>query len=359
MVLASPDGIILLNEKGIISEVSEIGLQIFGARNKKELLGKFFGRFVSSSERKVVNKIMEKAKKTGIVQDVKITVRKTDRSNVTCEASVKLILDKDGQPIALMLIIRDITQRIKTEALQIHADRMSSLGEMASGIAHEINQPLNIISLAMDNIMAESARNGNPNNNLFKNKSEKIFENITRIRNIIDHIRDFSRSHDDHILTDFEINTSIRNAVSMISEQYKQHGIVLDLKLGSNIPEIQGNTFKFEQVILNLLSNAKDAVMEQMIRKAGSYKMKVGVSSCFRKNAITVEVTDNGTGIPEANINNVVLPFYTTKDSGKGTGLGLSICYQIIKEMEGTIEISSKPLAGTKIKIMLNIKNPR
>ena len=230
---------------------------------------------------------------------------------------------------------------------------------MASGIAHEINQPLNIISLVMDKILFESAKTKTIDIGLLKDKSDKIFENITRIRNIIDHIRAFSRSQDDYILTSFNINSSIENAASMVIEQFKHLGIELNLQLGDQIPQIFGNTYKFEQVIINMLINAKDAVIEKKSKLSEYTEMIIGIRSYLENQLIIVEITDNGIGISDDDINNVMLPFYTTKDEGKGTGLGLSICYQIIKEMDGTIDIKSKSLSGTKIKIVLDIQKKK
>jgi len=236
---------------------------------------------------------------------------------------------------------------------------MASLGEMATGIAHEINQPLNIISMVMDKILFEAAKTETISIEFLKIKSDKIFENITRIRNIIDHVRAFSRSHDDYVLTAFDINTSIENAVSMLMGQFKHLGISLKLQLEKQIPQIFGNTYKFEQVILNLLVNAKDAVIDKKAKLIEYPEMIVGIRSYLENQFLIVEVTDNGIGISNDDIHNIMLPFYTTKDSGKGTGLGLSICYQIVKEMDGTIDITSDKIEGTKIKIVLNIQKQK
>jgi PAS domain S-box-containing protein len=263
----------------------------------------------------------------------------------------------DDQYLGRVWNFRDITERRKTEAMLIHADRMASLGEMAAGIAHEINQPLNILSLVMDSILFEGTKSGTLDIGYFKDKSDKIFDNITRIRNIIDHIRAFSRSNDDYILTAFDINASIENAVSMISDQLKHDQISIGLYLENQLPQINGNTYKFEQVVINLLTNAKDALIEKKNKEKDFFEMKIGIKSYQENKAIIVEVTDNGSGIAKEEIDKVMLPFYTTKDPGKGTGLGLSICYSIIKEMNGILEISSNPVNGTTVKIILDIKN--
>lgn len=142
----------------------------------------------------------------------------------------------------------------------------------------------------------------------------------------------------------------------MMSEQLKHLGVNLNLQLSKQIPALFGNTYKFEQVIINLLVNAKDAVLEKKSKQADNSKMIIEIRSYQENQNIIVEVTDNGIGIKSDDINNILLPFYTTKDEGKGTGLGLSICYQILKEMNGTIEITSDGTNGTKIKLELEIQ---
>ena len=356
MLNASPDGIFLTDLKGIITDISEIGLELFGTDTRDDLVGKNIFRLVPSEEKNTIREILKKTMNEGIAQNIELKIRKKNHSLFLSEISATLIQDPDGTPFSFMIIMRDISQRKKMEAKQIHADRMVNLGEMASGIAHEINQPLNIISLVMDKILFESANTENIDTEFLKNKSDKIFENIIRIRNIIDHIRAFSRSHDDYVLTAFDINSSIENAASMIVEQFKHLGINLNLRLEKQIPQISGNTYKFEQIILNLLSNAKDALLEKKSKVKEYFDMIIGIRSYQEKQCIIVEVTDNGIGITAEDINNIMLPFYTTKDAGKGTGLGLSICYQIIKDMNGTLEITSDIFYGTKMKIVLDIQ---
>ncbi len=357
MLNASPDGILLIDLKGIIREVSEIGLELLGFEEKAELTGKHYSRFMPPEERNTTSEIIEKTMSEGIAQNIEVRIKRKNTDILLSEISSTLIQGTDGTPDSLMITVRDISQRKKLEKTQIHADRMASLGEMASGIAHEINQPLNTMSMVMDNILFESSREENMKNEYLKKKSNKIFENITRIRNIIDHVRAFSRNADDYIATNFDVNASIQNAVSMISEQFKHLAIDLRLLLDENKPPIVGNTFKFEQVILNLLGNAKDALQEKGKIQPEFQDQFIEVKSYHENQFFVVEVTDNGTGISEQDIEHIMLPFYTTKDTGKGTGLGLSISYQIIKEMNGSIEILDNIYHGTTFKIILMIQN--
>jgi PAS domain S-box-containing protein len=356
MLNASPDGILLINLKGIITEVSEIGFELFDADNRDDLVGKDFYQFIPPDEANTIKDIFERTVNEGLVQNAELKIRKKSQSTFQSEISSTLIQALDGEPLSFMIIIRDISQRKKIETKQIHADRMANLGEMASGIAHEINQPLNIISMVMDKLLFESDKSETVDIEFLKIKSDKIFDNITRIRNIIDHVRAFSRSDDNYLLTAFDINSSIENAISMILEQYKHLDINLNTQLNQQIPLIVGNTYKFEQVIVNLLTNAKDAVLERRRKQDDYCELKVEISTWQENHSLIVEITDNGTGIDKDDIQNIMLPFYTTKDEGKGTGLGLSICYQIIKEMNGIIEIISEKANETKIRLVLDIQ---
>lgn len=359
MLNASPDGILLIDLMGIITEVSEIGLELIGTNTRDDILGKYFHQFVPAEEKNTITDIFEKAINEGLVQNIGLKMLKINQSLFDAEASSTLIQGPDGTPLSFMIIIRDISQRKKIEAQQLHAERMASLGEMATGIAHEINQPLNIISMVMDKILFEAAKTDTIDIEFIKKKSDKIFDNITRIKNIIDHVRAFSRNHNDYVLTAFDINSSIENAISMISEQFKHLGINLNLQLNKNISQLIGNTYKFEQVIVNLLLNAKDAVIEKRSKQEEYRDMIVEIKTYLEDRFLIVEITDNGIGIDNDDVHNIMLPFYTTKDEGKGTGLGLSICYQIIKEMNGIIDIKSDRINGTKIKLILDIQKKK
>jgi PAS domain S-box-containing protein len=250
-------------------------------------------------------------------------------------------------------IVRDITDQKKMESQMIQSERLAALGEMSAGMAHEINQPLNTLSILFDNILFEAKENHSVSEEYLVSKSEKIFNNILRIKNIIDHVREFSRSQEGEIQTPFNINESILNAISMVSEQYKMAGIELIADLSGNLPMIKGNTYKFERIILNLIINSKDALLEKRNEFHEAYPMNLKITTRYDKQFICVEVEDNGIGIKGDQIDKVLQPFYTTKGTGKGTGLGLSISYGLIREMNGRIDIKSKEKKGTTITITI------
>jgi C4-dicarboxylate-specific signal transduction histidine kinase len=168
-------------------------------------------------------------------------------------------------------------------------------------------------------------------------------------------VRAFSRTHVSDLQTGFDINSSIINAISMISEQYKHLGIHLEIDLQENLPTVTGNIYKLEQVILNLFSNAKDALLEKKAKLSLSDDMTINIRSYMENHRLIIDVTDNGIGISNEDVKHIMLPFYTTKDAGKGTGLGLSISYQIIKDMNGTIEIPINQPGKTVLRIVLEL----
>ena len=252
-----------------------------------------------------------------------------------------------------MMIIRDISQRKIIENELFHAKKLISLGEMASGIAHEIYQPINNIGLMVDKMLMMASRNDWSCKKEIHATSEKIFENIIRAQTIIDNIRSFSSTDNNYISSDVNINKSIRNALLMISEQCKHRSITLDFKPEQERFPVTGNIYKFEQVMFNLVKNSMDALEEKKQLHTDPFEMKILIRTFALNDAVVVSVEDNGIGISEKNMEYIMHPFYTTKESGKGTGLGLSISYGIIKEMSGTIRINSAPMRGTTVVITL------
>ncbi|ACF44031.1 PAS domain-containing protein [Pelodictyon phaeoclathratiforme] len=353
LIAASPDSIITTDLDGIISSVSDIGLEIFGANNKADVIGMSFSNIVYSDNIKIINEIFDVTLREGLIQNKEIVLKKKNNTVYSAEISAALIQDYNGAPSSYMMIIRDISQRKIIESELFHAKRLISLGEMASGIAHEIYQPINNIGLIVDKILMDASKHNWACEKEIKIKSEKIFENILRIQTIIDNIRSFSSTDNNYISSVININKSIRNALLMVSEQCKHKSIILDFKAEEERFSVTGNIYKFEQVILNLIKNSIDALEEKKQIYNTGFEMKIFVRSFYKNNSIIVTVEDNGIGVSESNIEYIMHPFYTTKESGKGTGLGLSISYGIIKEMNGDIKIKSVPMNGTCIIITL------
>jgi PAS domain S-box-containing protein len=352
---ATREGIVIIDPNGRITEVSNITLEIFNVSGKEDLIGRRFQEFIPEEVRKQKESFSLKKIREGIPQNLELTLLKNDNSLFIGEVNISPLIKRLEEAKGFLVVVRDISERKKKDKQLIHTERMAGIGVMAAGMAHEINQPLNTISLSMDNLLI-SMNNGSQDKTYLENKTAKIFDNITRIRNIIDHLRAFSKDHDDYIQSSFNINESIRNAKSMISEQFSHAGINFVLNLDGSIPDPIGNTYKFEQVIVNLIINAKDAIEEKENTLHKDFKKVVEISSYLEDKDICVEVTDTGIGIETNDIEKVILPFYSTKKEGVGTGLGLSISFGIIRDMNGTIKIQSERMKGTTMRITIPIK---
>ena len=247
----------------------------------------------------------------------------------------------------------ELKKRQKQQQLLIQKSKLESMGELSAGIAHEINQPLGGISMGLDNILFKMSHDG-ASEEYIKNKINSLFKDIDRIRQIINHVRVFSRDQEILVSEIVDINEVIHDALSMMSRQYYNQNVHINLNLSGEKCFTVGNKYRVEQVILNLLSNAKYAVDEQQkMLNNRNYTKTISISSFNRGSEVVFEIEDNGTGIPKKNLSNIFDPFFTTKDVEHGTGLGLSISYGIIKEMKGEISVDSQVNKYTRVSVSL------
>ena len=272
------------------------------------------------------------------------------------EIKERIQAENDLKELNLNLEIRvkeELKKRQEQQRLLIQKSKLESMGELSAGIAHEINQPLGGISMGLDNILFKMSL-GDISDEYLTSKLEALFQDIDRIRQIINHVRVFSRDQQSGLLETFQLNEVIKSAVSLVNNQYSNHSIDLQLNLGKEDMLVKGNKYKIEQVLLNLLSNAKFAVEEKQKSKSSkSFTKKIRINTFTKDSVVVFEVEDNGSGIYKKDLDNIFDPFFTTKDVENGTGLGLSISYGIIKEMKGNIDVESEINRFTKMKVSL------
>ena len=246
----------------------------------------------------------------------------------------------------LLVTTSDITQRLETEQQLIQASKMATLGEMATGVAHELNQPLSVIKTASRFFMKKINRKERIKDEILFAMSEEIDSYVDRATNIISHMREFGRKSD---LTPqmVQLNETLKRAFEILGQQLKVRGIEVEWDLEQELPLIMAEPQRLEQVFINLLINARDAIEEkwQSPQQPKGVK-KITLKTRSNSNRITVEISDTGTGIPKAILDRIYEPFFTTKKVGQGTGLGLSISYGIIQECKGSIKVVSSKDEG-------------
>lgn len=243
------------------------------------------------------------------------------------------------------LIIHDETEFEKIQHQLIRSERMVSLGEMATAMAHEINQPLLSISMSLDNLFLRLKKNNSDDQAYIDKKNQRIFSDIERIGHLIDHVRDFSRNDttadSNYGKENFDLNTTANNALTIIGEQLTNHGFHIEKELAADLPELHGNPFQLEQVVLNFLSNARDAINERALREDNEYiEKKIKLKTYSLDDGLYLTVTDNGTGINQTIKEKILQPFFSTKGK-KGVGIGLSISKEIMNNFNGEIRIDS------------------
>ena len=236
----------------------------------------------------------------------------------------------------------------------IQSAKLASIGELVSGVAHELNQPLMVIR-ANAQLLTRTFEGTGAFSDSQRQPLALIDANTKRMMNIINHLRTFSRQAKEEF-AHVDVNKTIEGCLLMVGEQLRLRNIDLKLELMEDIPKIAGNATQMEQVVLNLTTNARDAIEDLGTGqdRAGAIKVVTGVFG-KEKEWVEILVRDTGKGISGNNLDRIFEPFFTTKDLGRGTGLGLSISYGIIKDHGGEIEVAETGAEGTTFRIRLPV----
>ncbi|MBV9835141.1 MAG: PAS domain S-box protein [Alphaproteobacteria bacterium] len=260
---------------------------------------------------------------------------------------------EDGRMRHLVLLGVDETARRAAEVRLFDASRLATLGEMASSIAHEINQPLAVIRLAAETLseefqLAEPEQIPAELREFAERKLERIANQTERASTIIRDLRIFARKPDDQP-TPFSVPDALRGAADLVHEQLRLASVATELQLDEACGNVLGHANRLQQVVINLMLNARDAMLE----KPGDTPPAIRVHAYPKADSVIVDVEDNGPGIPAHVLPRLFEPFFTTKPGGKGTGLGLSISYEIVRQMGGTISAENLEGRGARFRFVL------
>ncbi|WP_161629930.1 sigma 54-interacting transcriptional regulator [Desulfogranum mediterraneum] len=270
--------------------------------------------------------------------------------------------------IGTAILRRKMEAALDNQRAQIaHAGRLAALGEMASGIGHEIHQPLSVINLNTENCLTCLAADmPPPSDTLLSDSLTEITKQVEKITRLIDNMRRFSRFPAGS-LAKIALSEPLANVLLFFEEQFRTHGIELEVSCAERLPLVLADAQKFEQVLVNFLTNARYAVEARALEQRG-FQKKVTVllaheeltaaelaALAFKKDentssqVVRVEVEDNGIGMDEDTRQRCLEPFFTTKEVGDGTGLGLSVSYTIIQELNAHLDISSSQGGGLPV----------
>jgi len=248
----------------------------------------------------------------------------------------------------------DLASANETQLLQ--SARLVSLGQMVAGVAHELNQPLTVVETTTGDISLRLVEGVPLETDELREMMEDVRGVVDRMAGTVDHLRVFSRDESEEPRQAMDVNAVIASSLKLMGSQLENHGVDLVLDLSDALPEVWGHPHPFEQVVLNLLSNARDAVDERAEVEGVGYNKEVYIRTRVEDDAVVIEVEDNGVGMGEAIRQRIFEPFFTTKDADRGTGLGLSIIYAIVRNHDGEITVESEEGVGTTFKVMLPVE---
>jgi two-component system, NtrC family, sensor kinase len=266
----------------------------------------------------------------------KFHMRSRDGRNLVVNVSIAPLVGKSGDRIGRLILVDDITQRIRLEEQLVQTEKLTSLGLLAAGVAHEVNTPLAVISNYVQ-MLAKQLPSDDPRHQLI----EKVVKQTFRASEIVNNLLNFSRTGAAEF-TEVNLNHVVEETLSLVAHPFKTAHVQVMRNLQQELPPVLGSNNKLQQVFLNLFMNARDAM------PTGGM---VEVRTASNNGSVEIEITDTGSGIPRENLHRIFDPFFTTKSFGRGTGLGLSVSYGIIKEHAGKIDVRSTQGKGTSFRL--------
>lgn len=345
---SSIDAIITTDIKGYITFVNRALKELIGLRGQ-QIIGKHISIYYKNGIDQA-REIMNRLRKFGRIRDYEFDMRINDRI-VPIRTSDTLLYDDYGEIVGSMGVFQDITARktlseklFETQSELIQAVKMRALGDLVSGVAHEINNPLMASNTFIHLLEGEKWKNPE-----LKKKFLLLKECNVRIEQIVKKLKEFSRQSKFEF-SSMNVNDAALSVLAITRQQLLNQGIELKITLPDGLPSVLGDINQIEQVLLNLIANASDAMKESPDKL-----LTIEAALGKKGQMVRVNVSDTGIGMTSEQIEQIFNPFFTTKDADKGMGLGLSISYRIIESHRGKIEVRSKPGKGTTFIVELPV----
>jgi signal transduction histidine kinase len=256
--------------------------------------------------------------------------------HLVINASIAPLVGKNGARLGRLILLDDITQRVRLEDQMVQTEKLTSLGLLAAGVAHEVNTPLAVISNYIQ-MLAKQIPADDPRQKTI----ERIVKQTFRASEIVNNLLNFSRTGAAEFI-EVDINSVLEETLTLVQHPFKTAQVNVVKNYNQQLPPVLGSITRLQQVFLNLFMNARDAMPQ-----GGLLEVRTGAQN----GSVEIEVTDTGSGISPEHLHRIFDPFFTTKATGRGTGLGLSVSYGIIKEHAGKVDVRSTPGKGTSFRL--------
>ena len=324
-------GVLAVDLEGIVESWNTRMEQLFGVA-RQEAVGR---RLSSLLPEELAREIASRGDLEQITGIYKQRLQHQGKS-LTLNVSITPLVSKSNERIGRLLLFDDVTQRERLQEQMSQTEKLTSLGLLAAGVAHEVNTPLAVISNYIQ-MLAKQMPEGDPRQSII----EKIVKQTFRASEIVNNLLNFSRTGAAEA-SDVDVNRVVEETLSLVAHPLKTSHIQVVKELGETLPPVRGSANKLQQVFLNLFLNARDAMPSGGMLE---------VRTAAHNGSVEIEIADTGGGIAREHIHRIFDPFFTTKASGRGTGLGLSVSYGIIKEHAGKIDVRSTPGKGTSFHV--------
>jgi PAS domain S-box-containing protein len=338
-----------IDDQGQVNEWNQQAKKITGF-TKDEVIGRdLVADFITDDFKVSVGNVLERALQGEETENYEFPLftKTGDRVDVLLNSTTRR--DASGKIIGVVGVGQDITELKQTQSQVIQSSKLASLGEMATSVAHELNQPLNTIRMAASNI-ADRIEFKTVTQEYLTQKLQRIDEQVVRASKIINHMRMFGRKADENP-SHLDPMIVIKSVMELVGEQLRLESIEVTTDCDHKCPMILGHQIQLEQVFVNIIGNARDAILENGNKTGRKITIK---NALIEDNKLEISITDTGGGIPVKLLPHIFDPFITSKPMGKGTGLGLSVSYGIIRDMNGTIAAEIVE-GGSRFKITLPI----
>jgi PAS domain S-box-containing protein len=340
LVEAAPDGIVI-SRNGVVVYVNAAATRLLGYDQASELVGQPMSIFLDAAAMAAMRTRLEHMRRVGAkLAPHEYPAKRRDGSVVIAEIA-SMFIEHEGAP-AVLAFARDVTERVELRAQLAHAERLAAIGVLAAGVAHEINNPLAYMSLSAELLLRQLTARGDAQQTL--DDLRAIVTGARRIAGIVRELRTYARQ-DDEPVGRVDLAAAVAAAERVVAHELKPRAR-LRREIGE-LPPVLGTATRLEQVFVNLLLNAAHAIPEE--RADGEISIRARASD----REVTVEVIDNGAGIPAEALPRIFEPFFTTKPSGAGTGLGLSISRDIVARLGGDLVAVSEEGRGTTMRVTL------
>jgi len=340
------DGISVIDLNGVITEVNQRMVAIHEFSSKDELLGRSAFELVAPRDHERIATNMREAIKQGRIRSMEYTLLKANGTEFPGELSTNVLKNASGNPAGHITIVRDITERKGMQEQLMLTDRLASIGELASGIAHELNNPLTSI-IGFSQLLMEKKDTADD----VKEDLGLVHSEAQRAAGIVKNLLTFARKHAP-VKQLSQINGIIEDVLRLRAYEQKVSNIEVIKQFDPKLPQIMIDHFQIRQVFLNLIINAEYFMAEAHNRGTLTITTKSSDS------IVKISFADDGPGISKENLSRIFSPFFTTKEVGKGTGLGLSICHGIVAEHGGSMSARSQLGKGATFVVELPISSP-